>query len=122
MNIAETEVKQLSKQALNVYSKQHEVISENVANANKADYNRKNTDFSGMLNGKMKGRLKATHCKHFTESTHTPKLDDKRDETVDLSQEMGYLAKNQIEFDFTARALRRMYKKITMSITGRSNG
>ncbi len=122
MKVLETAVMQLSKRALDVYNKQHQAIAENVAQANVPDYKRKKTEFSELLVGEISTRLKTTQAKHFSESSYTPISKDETEDKVDISQEMGYLAENQIKFDFAARALNKMYRKLTMSITGRQIG
>jgi len=40
-------------------------------------------------------------------------------EHVDVSKEMGQLAINQIRFDFSTNVLRRSYKGLNTSITGK---
>jgi len=39
---------------------------------------------------------------------------------VDISEEMGKLAENQIRYDFSTRVLQRAYRGIFAAITGRT--
>ena len=45
---------------------------------------------------------------------------DNREGSVDITREMGLLAENQIKYEFATRALSRMYKGISTSITGKT--
>lgn len=120
--IFESNQSTLLKKALNVYQKQHEAISKNVANASNRDYQRVNTDFSHELELAKKSRLQSTHQNHFRsgidKSTNShPSVENT--ESVDLSEEMVNLAENQIKYEFTTRMLNRLYRGISTSITGR---
>lgn len=125
MKIFETKSLPLLKRALDVYTRQHEAISKNVANASNPDFKREKTDFSAELSNVTSAKLKATNERHiaspiYPEGPFGPG-NNKEDESIDLSTEMGDLAINQVRYDFVARALRRMYNGLNMSITGRSS-
>lgn len=115
---------QLLKKALNVYQKQHEAISKNVANASNDDYKRINTDFSSELHQAKTSNadLKTTNSKHISSNDNSSlSLKEKKEgNTVDITREMGLLAENQIKYEFATRALSRMYKGISNSITGKT--
>lgn len=122
MKIFNAQGLQLVKKSLNVYTKQHEAIAKNIANANNDDYKRVSTDFSKMLKQNIERGLKTTRSRHISVSTTPePKHFPGSKEKVDLSQEMGQLAENQIKYDFAARALKRRYKDISAAITGRNS-
>ena len=122
MKIFNTQKIQLLKQSLDVYSRQHEAISKNIANANESNFKRTETNFSTVLRQDMDRRLKVTNPKHI-EQSNTPAQRGMTGtgEKVDLSNEMGQLAENQIRYDFSARALARAYKSLSTSIIGRNS-
>lgn len=124
MKIFNTAKFQLLKRSLDVYTKQHENIASNVANANNPDYKRLNTDFSQVLSNQVSRTLQTDNERHIPspiEADPTRKLDkEAAEKEIDLSMEMAQLAENQIRFDFAARALKQSYRALTMSITGRN--
>ena len=114
---------QLLKKALNIYQKQHEAISKNVSNASNENFKRVDTDFSSELNNVQNttSSLKTSNAKHLSGSNNvnsTP--NDNTEGSVDITREMGLLAENQIKYEFATRALSRMYKGISTSITGKT--
>ena len=114
---------QLLKKALNIYQKQHEAISKNVSNASNENFKRVKTDFSSELNNVQNttSSLKTSNTKHLSGSNNvnsTP--NDNTEGSVDITREMGLLAENQIKYEFATRALSRMYKGISTSITGKT--
>ena len=115
---------QLLKKALDVYQKQHEAISKNVANASNDNYKRINTDFTSELQNAQtsNSQLKTTNSKHISSNDNSPSLlnEKKEGNTVDITREMGLLAENQIKYEFATRALSRMYKGTSNSITGKT--
>ena len=115
---------QLLKKALDVYQKQHEAISKNVANASNDNYKRTNTDFTSELQQvqSSNAELKTTNPKHISSNDNSTSLlnEKKEGNTVDITREMGLLAENQIKYEFATRALSRMYKGISNSITGKT--
>jgi len=120
MKIFETSKVQLLKKSLDVYTRQHEAIAENIAHANDDNFTRVKTDFGNVLKKDLDQSLKVTDPRHIADSptpeTHgRPHLHEK----IDVSREMGELAANQIRFDFAARLLNRTYRDLNMSITGR---
>jgi len=122
MKIFNTQKIQLLKQSLDVYSRQHEAISKNIANANESNFKRTETDFSTVLRQDMDRRLKVTNPKHIEQSNAPAQRGmSGTGEKVDLSNEMGKLAENQIRYDFSARVLARAYKSLSTSIIGRNS-
>ncbi len=114
---------QLLRKALNIYQKQHEAISKNVSNASNENYNRVNTDFSSQLNNAKNSTpsLKTSSAKHLSGSNNENSNSNKNSQgSVDITREMGLLAENQIKYEFATRALSRMYKGISTSITGKT--
>jgi flagellar basal-body rod protein FlgB len=112
------------KTSLDVYTRQHEAVAKNVAHAHDTDYKRVNTDFSQQLNLSMDRRLRTTQERHIP--IPSPLDADagrnlKSPEKIDLTKEMGELADNQIRFDFSSRTLQRLYRGLSMAITGRNN-
>lgn len=121
MKVFETNKMIMAKQALDVYAKQHEAIAKNVANANNPDYSRQKTDFSHVLTNKMESQLKVNDPRHIaTTSSRSSEGPDGQGGKVDISEEMGELAVNQIRFDFVSKSLARMYKGLQIAITGRT--
>ncbi len=120
MEILNTNNNQLLRRAVQVYDKQHRAISENIANVNNPDYQRKNTDFSAELEGIQNvSRMKISHEKHMMseESSAMQSLDGK-EQGVDLTEEMGHLAQNQIKHEFAAMVLQRYYSGLSTAISG----
>lgn len=112
----------LIKRSLDVYDKQHQAISKNIAHANDNNYKRVNTDFTKVLKTASDSKFKMTNNKHIVLDNHQEKFSLKKQNgsgTVDITQEMGDLAVNQIKFEFSARVLRRFYEGISTSIRGR---
>lgn len=112
----------LIKKSLDVYNKQHQAISKNIAHANDKNYKRIDTDFSRVLKSASDSGLKTTHAKHIIPSGEEEifSLKSTRGKgSVDFTEEMGDLAVNQIKFEFSARMLRRFYESIGTSIRGR---
>ena len=123
MKIFNTENSILMKKSLDVYTRQHEAIAENIANADEPDFNRVKTDFSNMLKDTVYRTLRTTDERHIAEPD-TPErrgLAGTKDEEIDLTREMSELAENQIRYDFAARVLRKNYQMLNMSIAGRSS-
>lgn len=121
MNIFNNAKIQLIKKSLNVYEKQHEAIAKNIAHAHDLNYKPEKTDFSDELEQSMVQRLKRTDPRHLEPSGNYGKaeLPGQEPEHVDVSKEMGQLAVNQIRFDFSTNVLRRSYKALNTSITGK---
>ena len=114
---------QLLKKALNIYQKQHEAISKNVSNASNENFKRVKTDFSSELNNVQNttSSLKTSNTKHLSGSNNVNSTsNDNTEGSVDITREMGLLAENQIKYEFATRALSRMYKGISTSITGKT--
>ncbi len=123
MKIFGTENFGLLKKSLDVYTKQHEAIAENIANANNPDFERVKTDFANLLKDNVDRTLRTTDDRHIGEP-ETPErkgLAGEKKEEIDLSREMSELAENQIRYDFAARVLRKNYQLLNMSISGRSS-
>ena len=122
MKIFNTNKIELLKKALDVYQKEHEAISKNVANASNPDFKRLKTDFSSELETVKSGNLKTTNDKHLAVSqfdTNPMGGNENEDKQVDLAQEMAELGVNQIKYDFAARVLKKAYQSLDASIIGR---
>ncbi len=112
----------LIKRSLDVYDKQHQAISKNIAHANDKNYQRVDTDFSRVLKSASDSNIKITNAKHIIPSGNQENFSSKKNKaggSVEFTQEMGDLAVNQIKFEFSARMLRRFYEGIGTSIRGR---
>ena len=122
MKIFNTEHLGLMKKSLDVYTKQHEAIADNISNANNPDFERVKTDFSNILKDNLERTLRTTNERHIAEPEPLERkgMAGKKKEEIDLSREMSELAENQIRYDFAARVLRKNYQLLNMSITGRS--
>ena len=123
MKIFELQNLNLLKKSLDVYTKQHEAIAKNIANANNPNYRRMNTDFSSELKARMEGVLKADNERHIATPSAVQSKAKEKDATqkqVDLTREMGELAVNQIRFEFASKVLAGTYKILQASITGRT--
>ncbi|APF18214.1 flagellar basal body rod protein FlgB [Caldithrix abyssi] len=123
MRIFELQNLNLLKKSLDVYTRQHEAIAKNIANANNPNYKRVNTDFSSELKARLEGVLKTEKAGHIAMPTQVhSKLSEKdaAQKEVDLTREMGALAENQIRFEFASKVLAGNYRLLSQSITGRS--
>ncbi len=113
----------LLKRAIDVYQKQHESISKNVANANSQGYRRVNTDFSHELEVAKASRMKSSKSRHISlgapQKLSVP-VNNENVNNVDLTEEMAHLAENQIKYEFVTRMLNGLYRGISKSITGRT--
>ncbi len=121
MKLFNTAKIQLLKTALNVYTKEHEGIAKNVANAHNTNYKRVKTDFSEELTMASNKTLKQSDPRHmdikeFSGAGSTPEKDK-----VDIAKEMSDLAVNQIRFDFASNVLKKSYRGLNSSITGRTS-
>jgi flagellar basal-body rod protein FlgB len=122
MKIFNTRYLNLTKKSLDVYSKQHEAIAKNIANANVPEYRRLKTDFSQSLKTVHGQSLRMSDSRHIGAAEQPERSDVEKDnKSVNISQEMSELAVNQIRFDFISRVLNRTYRKLNTSITGRSS-
>ena len=69
--------------------------------------------------------MRTTNSKHITglmePMSKTKESEKSTEETVDISQDMGQLAENQVKYEFAGRALARAYQSLNASITGRTN-
>ncbi len=123
MRVFELQNLNLIKKALDVYTKQHEAIAKNIANANNPNYKRVNTDFSQELKMRMEGTLKADNERHIAMPSPVQsklKENDPQRNEVDLTHEMGSLAENQIRFEFASKVLAMNYRLLNESITGKN--
>ena len=112
----------LIKRSLDIYDKQHQAISKNIAHANDKNYKRVDTDFSRVLKSASNSNFKTSHANHIIPSGQADNISMKNktgNGPVDFNKEMGDLAVNQIKFEFSARTLRRFYEGIGTSIRGR---
>ena len=113
---------QLYKKALDINVRQHEAIAKNVANANDINYKRVKTDFSDQLHTAVTGKLKRTDPRHLDidGSVDRSPANEQEKERVDINKEMADLAVNQIRFEFTSNVLKKSYKSLNESITGKT--
>jgi flagellar basal-body rod protein FlgB len=105
-------------------------IATNIANADTPGYRGVDVSFAGFLNSAMDGLpLAATDARHLRGDSLAvgdalvlsggTRRRDGNDVNVDT--EMAKLARNQIEYQFLARALQRKFGKFKEAITGRSS-
>jgi flagellar basal-body rod protein FlgB len=122
IDIFGTNSKKLVKQAIDVYNKQHNAISKNIANVNDPLYKRVKTDFSEELKlAQQNAPLKSSSDKHITQPHYTATLfpqENGRDR-VEITKEMADLAENQIRNEFATKRLSRIFSKLQLSIKGR---
>lgn len=109
-------------------SRRNAAIAANIANADTPGYRavdisfRQAAETAGLL-------LAATHPQHLRaapevprDSVHVSPGGERRDgNTVDVDREMVNLARNQIEYQFLARALGGRFRKLKEAITGRAS-
>ncbi|MFP4547648.1 MAG: flagellar basal body rod protein FlgB [Fidelibacterota bacterium] len=117
-----TNQKKLVKNAVDVYNKQHQAISKNIANVNDPYYRRTKTDFSEELKiAQENSALKKSNAKHITSPHYQATLfpEDRGKEKVEVTKEMADLAENQIRNEFATKRLSRWFKKMELSIKGR---
>ncbi len=121
MKLFELENVQLLKKSLDVYTKQHEAIAKNIANANNPEYKPMNTDFSSVLKTRMAESLRTADPRHIGQpkSVESKAGSASGNSEVDVTREMGALAENQIRFEFASKTLARVYRALSMSITGK---
>ncbi len=116
---------QVMNKALDVYTRQHKAIAQNIANGSNPDSKRINTDFSMALQDAEAARLRCSDPRHINSTSLTGMADLRQesisDESVDLTREMAELAEMQIRYDFVSRALSRFYRGISTAITGRNS-
>lgn len=115
----------LLRKTLTAYSARHTAIAENIANVETKGFRPLKVHFEAALQRAMapnKPGSTKTHAKHMNFSNDVPSVGyriEELDASVNLEHEMAELAKNQIKFDFVARALRGNYDKIKAAIRGR---
>lgn len=113
---------QLYKKALDVHAREHEAIAQNVANAQNQNYKRVKSDFSEELRAAVTQNLNKSDARHMeAQGSDGSIFNDESEEKVDLNKEMGQLAVTQIRFDFASTVLKRSYKALNASITGRTS-
>lgn len=121
MDLLKTNGISLLNKAVQVYNRQHEAISKNVANVTTTGYNRVNTDFSDVLQEQeTNAAMKTSNEKHIKHSNYdSDSMDDSSTENnVDLTEEMTFMAQNQIRQEFATRILNRYYSGMSTAITG----
>lgn len=123
MKIFNSSKLQLYKKALDVHSRQHEAIAKNVAHANDINFKRVKTDFSEELKVAVTQKLKTTDARHIQGAgvSENKLAMSGENESVDMNTEMGELAVNQIRFEFVTNVLRKAYRGLNTSITGRTS-
>ena len=110
----------LLKRSLDLLMRHHRNISENVANLNVVDYERKPTRFLDELSGaQRRTSLRATSPRHIVPDAAGEQAPDWERGPVEITREMTDLAQNQIRYDFSTRVMRRKFEDLTRAITGR---
>lgn len=110
----------LLKRSLDILMRHHRNVSENVANLNNPDYQRKATRFLDELStAQRRTSLKVTNSRHIRPDPAERLVPEWEQGPVTITREMTDLAENQIRYDFSARMLRRKFEGLTRAITGR---
>ena len=123
IEIFNTKQKNLVKNAVDVYNKQHNAIAKNIANVNDPFYKRVQTDFSEELKiAQQKSPLKNSNEKHILTPHYKATLFPAKKGTgkVEITKEMADLAENQIRNEFATKRLTRYFRQLELSIRGRS--
>ena len=120
MKIFNNESSVILKKSLDLLMRQSRNVSENIANVNIPDYQRKPTAFMDeLLAIRKQGQLRVTNERHMKMGPSATEPPEGEKGPVILTREMSDLAQNQIRYDFSARMLRRKFDGLTRSITGR---
>lgn len=121
--------------ALNAYALRHKTISANIANAGTVGYTPKRVSFEEQLvsdagdQGSLRGTTTDPHHLPIgvaSPSDVQPHIEDEKGgdamasgvNAVDIDQEMGELAKNQIRYKFAARLTSQAFQALEKSIRG----
>ena len=121
MKIFNTPSNQLLKRSLDLLTRHHRNISENVSRMNEPDYTRKPTRFLDDLNKvESRLRLRASVDRHIRPDFGDSDVPDWEKGPVQLTREMADLAQNQVRYDFSTRIMRRRFEGLIQSITGRT--
>ena len=119
-----TNYSQVMNKALDMYSRQHKAIAQNVANSSDPGFKRINTDFSKALEVAEDPHLRKSNDRPITfsasEGNSSAGKNGFENEPIDLTQEMAELAEMQIRYDFVSRTLNRYYGGISSAITGKN--
>jgi len=114
---------------LNINSVRQKVISQNIANINTVDYKSKEVVFDNVLRNSMSQQdMKMTHEQHLNSPDKSairivedPSQDNLNGiNNVNIDHEMVELAKNQMEFNFNATMLARLFNSLRSCIRGNS--
>jgi flagellar basal-body rod protein FlgB len=114
------------RQSLDAYTLRHKATAENIANVESKDYRPLKVNFEENLQKilhKKQSDMKVSDPRHLTHQSdmlEIREIEGPNPEKVNIEAEMAELAKNQIRFDFSARALATMYRGIRASITGQN--
>ncbi|MCG8603460.1 flagellar basal body rod protein FlgB [bacterium] len=114
------------RQSLDAYALRHKATAENIANVESRDYRPLKVDFEENLRKvlhRKQSDMKVSDARHFSHQNNMlqiREIEGPNPEKVNLEAEMAELAKNQIRFDFSARALAAVYRGIRASITGQN--
>ncbi len=115
----------LLRQTLTAYSARHTATAENIVNVETKGFRPLKIHFEDALQRALepnKPQSTKTHARHMNFSNDVSSVGHRIEElnaNVNMENEMAELAKNQIKFDFVARALRGNYDKIKTAIRGR---
>ena len=108
------------KRSLDLLMRQSKNVSENIANVNNPEYQRKPTAFTDQLMAlRQAGQLRVTSNRHMKVGTSASEPPESEKGAVILTREMSDLALNQIRYDFSARMMRRRFDGLSRAITGR---
>ncbi len=129
-----TSIPALSR-ALTAYSLRHKTIAANIANAGTAGYTPKQVNFEEQLTSQTGdgtslhgtttdprhipiGISSATDAQPYVEDANVTDADASGINGVDIDQEMGELAKNQIRYKFASRLTSQAFQALEKSIRG----
>lgn len=113
------------KTTLDAYSTRHKAIAKNIANVETQDYRPMKVEFEDQLRRALDKKRPIglrTDARHLaiggTDLTNIKERVSRSDKPVNMEEEMGELAKNQVRFEFAARKLRGMYDQMKSAISG----
>jgi flagellar basal-body rod protein FlgB len=113
------------KTTLNAYSTRHKAIANNIANVETRDYRPLKVEFESQLQRALDKKRpvgQRTDARHLAiggnDMSNMKETVSRSDQAVNIEDEMGELAKNQLRFEFAARKLRGMYDQMKSAISG----
>ena len=112
------------RKSLDAYALRHKATAKNIANVESQDYRPLRVNFEENLREMLHKRrniVKVSNPRHLNVGKSLLEISESESKDLDkvnIEQEMAELAKTQIQFDFSARVLARMYQGIRASIMG----